>query len=98
MLSPLLIFDLLPPKSLLEHLLLGIELLALLLHNEPLHLVDPQVLALQALLETDLFDVLGQVRAQVCTQINLGRAISQIRKIPALEPKNLRFLNYAAKI
>jgi len=46
----------------------------------------------------DLFDVLGQVRAQVHAEINLGRAISQIWKIPALEPENLRFLNYAAKI
>ena len=98
MLSPLLIFDLLSPESLLEHLLLSIELLTLLLHDEPLHLVDPEVLALQALLEADLFDVLGQVRAQVHAEINLGRAISQIWKIPALEPENLRFLNYAAKI
>jgi len=98
LLSPLLIFNLLSPESLLEHLLLSIELLTLLLHDEPLHLVDPEVLALQVLLEVDLFDVLGQVRAQVHAEINLGRAISQIWKIPALEPENLRFLNYAAKI
>jgi len=98
LLSSLLIFCLLTPKSLLVLPFFCVELLSFFLDDEAFHFDDAEILTLQCLLELQLLYILCEITFMIFTQVKLNSCISDIGIIPCLEPKNLGILNYAAKI